>query len=472
MTLNRRSFLQASGILTASSLLAFDKLPQADAVNVVVDFKKDIGNIKRLHGVNGGTKSYGNETAPLEKYYAEAGFPYARLHDINWPHSDAIDVHTIFPLFDADPDNPANYYFNKSDDYLAPLVNLGVKIIYRLGESIEHRTQYFIHPPKDYAKWIMICLNIIRHYNAGWNNGFHYGIEHWEIWNEPEGKNMWLGTDQQYFELYEAAVKAIKAYDPKLKVGGPAATGHRTWVKPFLAYCREKSLPLDFFSWHQYSDDPQVFVNDAEDIRRLLDEYGFNATESFLDEWNSSLKGVFPGTEKDLDEYLPLEKLIAGKFGSRGAAFVAATLSMLQDAPVDMANYFSADYNPLGLFNVYGVPTKAFSAFKAFNRLSQYPVRVKCDSETEDRTTGFLASRSEDGRSGALLVSNYSPAVKKCSISFAGPGNPTNTKVEVFQIDTSHNLDPADRRHWKTTHPVLKLSLNPYSVYLIKVSEI
>jgi hypothetical protein len=472
MIFDRRKFLQTTGILTASSLLAFDKLPSGSNISVEVDFRKDIGKIKKLHGVNGGPKSYGNESAPLEQYYAEAGFPYARLHDVNWPHADAIDVHTIFPFFDADPDNPANYYFDKSDDYLEPLISNDTKIIYRLGESIEHRTQYFIHPPKDYAKWVKICINIIRHYNDGWNKGFHYGIEYWEIWNEPEGKNMWLGTDRQYFELYEAAVQAIKKYDPELKVGGPAATGHRTWVKPFLTYCREKSLPLDFFSWHQYTDDPEVFVHDAEYIRKLLDEYGFTAAESFLDEWNSSLKGVFPSTEKDLQEYFSVEKVVTDKFGPMGAAFAASTLALLQNAPIDVANYFSADYNPLGMFNIYGVPSKVFFAFKAFNLLAQCPVRVTCNPVSNDHSTHFLASRSEDGHSGSLLVSNYSPASKKCNISFPGLENPKKVNIAVFQVDAAHNLELSNSWNWSDTRSVLKLNLNPYSVCLIKTSGI
>ena len=75
---------------------------------------------------------------------------------------------------------------------------------------------------------------------------------------------MWPGTQQQYFELYEAAAKAIKAYDPALQVGGPAVCNIAfPLIKPFLAYCRDRQLPLDFVTWHCYAAAPEVLARDA-----------------------------------------------------------------------------------------------------------------------------------------------------------------------------------------------------------------
>ena len=67
-----------------------------------------------------------------------------------------------------------------------------------------------MRPPEDAAKWARICANIVRHYNEGWADGFHYGITYWEIWNEPDNEesielnNMWKGTKEQYYDLYAA----------------------------------------------------------------------------------------------------------------------------------------------------------------------------------------------------------------------------------------------------------------------------
>ena len=49
-------------------------------------------------------------------------------------------------------------------------------------------------PPKDFEKWAHVCLNIVKHYNGGWDNGFHDQIKYWEIWNEPDGSAFWTGN--------------------------------------------------------------------------------------------------------------------------------------------------------------------------------------------------------------------------------------------------------------------------------------
>jgi len=78
------------------------------------------------------------------------------------------------------------------DDYIKGIIDTGAKVVFRLGESIEtHGTQYHINPPEDMDKFARVCVNIMRHYNEGWAKGFHYGIEYWEVWNEPENRWMW-----------------------------------------------------------------------------------------------------------------------------------------------------------------------------------------------------------------------------------------------------------------------------------------
>ena len=234
---------------------------------VVIDFTKSLGKIRALHGVNNGPVVWGAND-DLTKYHADAEFPSTRLHDMHYPGPDVVDIPAIFPIFDADADDPKYYCFTKTDAYLAPIVKNRSQITYRLGTSMENRTRCYVqggiysHPPKDYKKWAKICVNIIRHYNEGWANGFHYNIKYFEIWNEPDDHayGMWAGTQQQYFELYEVAAKAIKAHDPSLKVGGPVACSvFQPICRPFLAYCRDRKLPLDFFPWHCYHASPQVF---------------------------------------------------------------------------------------------------------------------------------------------------------------------------------------------------------------------
>lgn len=456
------------------------KSPLRVKAAITIDFSNVTGKIKNLNGVNNGPFRYGPQSAPIEVYHEEAEFPFTRLHDVNWPNSEAIDIHAIFPIFDADVEDPKNYIFQKSDDYIAAIIKNKSEIIYRLGESIEHLTTYFIHPPKDFSKWARICVNIIRHYNEGWNNGFHYNIKYWEIWNEPEGKNMWLGTTQQYFDLYKITVNAIKEYNPSLKVGGPAATGIKSKIiKPYLTYCRDQSLPLDFLSWHSYTNNPESVVKEAKAARKVLDEYGFSKTESFLDEWhfrNISWEKLFPGNDgndSNLEKYKTVRAAFEEINGPKAAVFAASVLMRLQDCPIDVAAYYSADYNnPFSMFDIYGTPGKVYYIFNAFNQLLKNPNRVSCkfENDLQDKSLVILASISEKASTAAILLSNSLPNDKSVAISLKNLHDSTKLSAKIYLIDKSNNLNLIKISALDPNNLVMNLRMSPISVYLIKLS--
>jgi hypothetical protein len=425
-------------IARAAALLAAASQPLfADPPEFTVDFARPVGRWKALHGVNNGPYDYG-EHAKLDGFHAEAGFPSTRLHDVHWPHPDAVDIHCVFPRFDADADDPGNYTFAKTDDYVAAIVRNKSQIVYRLGESIEPWTRYHNHPPKDAQKWAKICVNIIRHYNEGWANGFHHGIKYWEIWNEPEAGFMWTGTREQYFALYETAARAIKAHDPALKVGGPAHNNiNSEWVRPFLAFCREKSLPLDFFSWHAYYGRPSSLAEDATTARRFLDEFGFKNTESHLNEWRylTTWDGLRPGNAKD---YVNVPGWFERSCQAEGAAFCATVLMTLQDRSVDMMNFYSADASAWSMFGQFGIPTKVFYAFKAFNQLAALSNRIAIEGPPpRDITLG--AALTDDRKRGAILAVNFKAEPGHLNLKLHNFPWPAGARADFLLIDSNHD---------------------------------
>ena len=207
-----------------------------------MDFAAPLSPIRALHGINFGPLYDGNRD--LSGYFRAAGFPSFRLHDCPYVCRDTVDIHCLFPLFHLDEQDPANWVFGPTDDYLNAVKALGGDIIFRLGPTIEpQQPKYFVHPPPDFDKWARICCQIIRHYNEGWAKGFQHGILHWEIWNEPWIPAMWTGTAEQYYRLYEVASKAIKKEFPHLKLGG-VQEQHGEYARNFLAHCRKHDCPM------------------------------------------------------------------------------------------------------------------------------------------------------------------------------------------------------------------------------------
>ncbi len=86
---------------------------------------------------------------------------------------------------------------------------------------------------------------------------------YWEVWNEPDLKYYWKGTEDEYNKLYDYAVAGIRQAIPNARVGGPATTGPgpqgnaSEYLRAFLAHCATNKseatggpIPLDFISFH------------------------------------------------------------------------------------------------------------------------------------------------------------------------------------------------------------------------------
>lgn len=461
------------------SLLLLSVVTAMNAADLTVDFSKTNGFIRPLHGVNLGPLCY-RGLVDLSSYHRELNPPLTRLHDVVWVNGDAVDISTIFRDFRNDPNQAENYDFAATDDYLDAIMRAGSPILYRLGESIEHTPRkYRVHPPQDFSKWAEICCNLVRHYNEGWAGGFRHHIRYWEIWNEPENRPaMWTGTEDQYLRLYEVTAKAIKARWPDLKVGGPSLgyTGEfkdgqfkpGDFLLHFLRYCREHQAPLDFFSWHRYAGDPADYARRARAMRQLLDEHGFTSTESHLNEWNYLPNEDWRPMSKE-GQGLVRERWSAEMRGPKGAAFAAWALMSLQDAPVDMANYYTAEVQMFGMFNLNGVPQKTFYAFKAFRALLDTPRRVLTPPCKAGKVAVCAGLNSEATRASVLL-SNFNSSDGPFELSLPQMPWTSPTRFELYLIDASHDGELARSGSLKSDGRLALPQLMPASVVLLQLS--
>jgi xylan 1,4-beta-xylosidase len=447
-------------------------------VEIRVDPGCSLGPIKPLHGVNNGPISQGGLTDCSEAY-REAGFPFVRLHDCEWPNPFRVDVPKIFPRFEADPDDPANYLFKNTDELIEAIYRTGAEPIYRLGVSIEHMPdKLFAVPPKDFEKWADICIHIIRHYNEGWAGGAHYGIRYWEIWNEPDGRDcMWYGgTAGDYYRLYVTASKRIKAACPDILVGGYAATSvhNEEYVRGFLQACREAGAPLDFFSWHQYSQgsNVEVFPAAARQAQAYLREYGYPDALSICDEWNYmagqdhwELRG-----KTDPESALLRREYFGRQRNMVGASFCAAVLAEWQNSPLDAAAYYDAQPHMqyCGLFDLFEVRQKTFFAFKAFGELYRLG-GVQVAAELRGGSGGVYALAARSGGRAAVLLVNHDGEDARCMLQMDAIAQ--NCGVRSLMLDESHDLEPVKTEQFHGGKMEWEVLLPSNTVCLVCVEE-
>ena len=312
-----------------------------------VDFDKKCGRIKPLGCINGGPRSGGyNLPFDFSAEFSEMGVPLVRTAGAagEYGMNQYVNIHCIFPDFDADEELEESYNFLPTDLYLASIRNTGAGIFFRLGESREpYSKKLYARPPRDPHKWARICEHIVMHYNEGWANGFKMGIKYWEIWSAPDSLECWAGDRQEYFELYRIVAHHLRERFPRIKIGAYGARGFyslnrldaseemKTYVpfmQQFFSYITRPDTyaPLDFFTWACYTASPEELSLHARYARSYLDNAGLRRTKSIICEYNTVDRGdKAPALREDLPSEL------------------GASLIMAQKSNADMLMYSTSD---------------------------------------------------------------------------------------------------------------------------------
>jgi xylan 1,4-beta-xylosidase len=305
----------------------------------------------------------------LKRAHDELGFRHVRFHDLL-----SDDLGTV-----VRDDNELHYSFFNSDQIFDYLLSIGMRPFVELsfmpaalasGTRTVFSYQANVTPPKDYKEWARLIERLVSHWVQ------RYGEQDWlfEVWNEPNLKNFWTGTQREYFKLYRYTAEAIKKVSPSLKVGGPA-TARSEWIEEFVSFCERNDVPADFVSTHYYPNDGfeedsdtelQLFKSQRGIMREVAQNTRYYAGDRpvYYTEWNSSSNPWDPLHDEPY-----------------AAAFAASTV-MEANGLVDgysfwtFSDIFEENYFPsrpfhggFGLLTLHGIPKPSYRAFELLHQL-------------------------------------------------------------------------------------------------------
>ena len=422
------------------------------------NFEKKTGKIKPMHAVGQPPTGICDDgiASDLLCYLKQANIPYSRMHDVGageFGDNLFVDVPNLFRNFDADENDPSSYDFTFTDKLFEAMMEYEIEPYFRLGVTIEnaHRIKaYRVFPPGDFDKWARVCEHIVRHYNEGWADGYHFGIKYWEIWNEPDNEedielnNMWKGTKEQYYDFYAVAAKHLKkCFGDGIKIGGYASTGlylgymqtmekyqgeheidhweeraiyHTEFLRGFLERVRKDNISLDFFSHHSYLSVRRT-LQVQKYAESILEEYGLGDVEIHLNEWNTDRTRETRGT-------------------SQAAADAAAMMIAMQRTKMSMMCYYDARFGTsvyAGIFNpLTRKPFCTLYSFVAFGELYRLGDEVEVAGEGE----GLYAIAATNGEERGVLIANI------------GEERTVTTNLEegytVYLIDFDNHMTPVE----------------------------
>ena len=289
------------------------------------------------------------------------GFKHIRGHGLF-----CDDMSIYQPYQDAEGNWHDAYCFTYLDRVMDAYLAAGIKPFLELGfmpERMASGTQTIFYwkgnttPPKDDAAWANLIKATLRHLAERYGEA---EVSGWpcEVWTEPNLPGFWENADEEkYHHLYEVSAKAVKEALPGMKVGGPAVCGGPVtldWIRHFLAFCRDRKLPVDFLTRHAYMGNTPEHkgrylyhemrsVEDAyqemKATREIIDSFPeYRGLPMHITEFNTSYNPFCPIHDTNLN-----------------AAYIAGLLARLGDVAASYSYWTFGD-----VFEEQGVPSRPF----------------------------------------------------------------------------------------------------------------
>ena len=375
----------------------------------------------------------------LKRAHGELGFRHVRFHNMLGDDMGTLICQNEKHL----------YSFFNIDSIFDYLLSIGMQPFAELsfmpatlasGDTTVFRFRGNVTPPRDYSQWGMLIERLVKH----WVD--RYGLREvaqWclEVWNEPNLEAFWTGGMKGYFELYRTTVRAIKAIDPSLRVGGPSSA-QNAWIPEFLDHCGKQHLPVDFLTTHYYPTD--AFGQIGADTLTQLEHAPRQIMRQRAEEACAQSRGLpLYYTEWNVSSN-PRDPLHDQSFAAAFAANIALSVdpfvsgySFWTFTDIFEENYFPSVpfHGGFGLLTLHGIPKPVYRAFELLHSLGNRLHAVEGQHDTVDVRVssgdGFLT----------VFATNYAMPrhdIVPQQVRLRFRGGPTPLTAFLSRIDDEH----------------------------------
>lgn len=374
----------------------------------------------------------------LQQCHQELGFRYVRFHGLL-----SDDMGTL-----VRENNKLLYSFFNIDQVFDFLLSIGMKPFVELSfmpTAIASGTRTVFHykanvtPPKDYKQWATLINRLAAHWVQ------RYGLREvrdwfFEVWNEPNLRSFWTGTQRDYFKLYRYTAEAIKNVDASLRVGGPA-TARSEWIEDFVEFCERNKVPADFISTHQYPTDGleregntelQLFKSQrgimrerAQDTRRYA-----GGRPVYYTEWNSSANSRDPLHDEPYAAAFAVSTILEARGLVEGYSFWTFS-DIFEERKFESLPF----HGGFGLLTLHGIPKPTYRAFELLHQLGERQSLVDGLHETVD-----CSVIQKDSEVTIVLTNHTTPGhsieTEQLEITLSSANEPIAAHIQ--RIDAQH----------------------------------
>lgn len=379
----------------------------------------------------------------IRKAHEECGFRYLRFHGL---FDD--DMSVVLPPVGLGGEirGEEDISFYNVDSIFDFLLEIGMKPFVELGFMPEYYAagsltcfhyRGNVSMPAEDGKWIRLIREFGEHLLDRYGRE-EVGQWYFEVWNEPNLRFFFDGTQEDYFHLYEMTARTLKETDPCFRVGGPATSGN-AWILEFRRFCEDNKVPLDFITTHHYpTDDPlaNLGVNgpgykgdsptDPDSIekrRKMSPEELKQMIDSIMNRVNRNPRDVLARTARKASKEAEPYPLYYTEWNgsmefdtSYQAAFVIQTIAgneglvkgysfwTVSDIFEEQGLHCPPFNNEFGMLTKHGIEKPVYQVFKALHQAGN----LRLDVTGSHRTAEVLAlANGEEREKVTLFVYNH-----------------------------------------------------------------
>lgn len=359
----------------------------------------------------------------------------------------------------------------------------------KLRTALSRSAAFGPEKPADPAAWAAVVEDFVHHVLREHRTA----VPWWGVWNEPDQPGFWNGTVEEYLDLYETTVRAVRTVDPAARVGGPESGLDGPYIGALIRRCAARDLPLDFVSYHDYSGDLNTPERARAVVDRLTTAAGLETPMPLvLGEFNWSAGNLHkPGWPRFHRDFWHIRAF--------GAAYTAAALVRMAEIPaVDLVVWSHTHYgdprsggwSATQLIGPHGEQWAPYNALKGWKTVvggRRLPV-----AGTRAPGVSVLATGGQGDAVGIVLV-NYGFAQRRereVQLSITGL-RPGRWHLRGWRVDPAHSsrwdaaedrpegaarddLEPAgaeDRRVGAGQELVVRRILPPWSSRFIRIER-
>lgn len=316
-------------------------------------------------------------------------FKYIRFHGL---------LHDDMRIYSVDKTGKPVYNFQYVDRLYDFLLSMNIRPFVEFGfmpPDLASGTKTIfwwkanVSKPKSYEQWDTLITKLVKHWQQ------RYGEEevkrwYFEVWNEPDLKGFFDGTQADYFELYAHTAKAVKSVSQAYRVGGPATSATK-WIGDFLTHCERNQLPVDFVSTHDYGTTSvldemgskkqqlktirDTIALDVKRVRNTINASAYKNAELHFTEWNTSPSSRDPIHDTYQNAAYILQVLKTTSAHSNSMSYWTFT-DIFEEAGPGPTPF----HGGFGLINLQDIKKPGYHAYKFMNELGRTELKTGDES--------------------------------------------------------------------------------------------